>query len=101
MTRDQVEVRNRKAAGKQQPSIEICVQELKLHGFAAYDRYRIGAAVERELTRLFAEQGMPQALVQSFEAAHLDGGAFQASPDSRPEVVGVQIARTLYGGLTR
>ena len=35
-----------------------------LHGFAPGDRYRIGDAVERELARLFAEQGVPPSLAQ-------------------------------------
>ena len=44
--------------------IELHIEELVLHGFAPADRYRIGDTVQRELTRLLAEQGMPASLIQ-------------------------------------
>src|SRR3712207_3298477 len=57
-------------------NIELHIEELVLHGFAPGDRYRIGEAVQRELARLFAEQGVPPSLVGGGEVAHLDGGSF-------------------------
>ena len=101
MTRDHVEVRNRKVAGKQQPSIEIYIQELILRGFAAYDHHRVGAAVERELTRLFAEQDVPLSLIHRGEVARLDGGVFEMVPRSGAEQICVHIAQAVYGALTR
>ncbi len=29
----------------------------------------------------------------------MDGGAFEVAPDSRAQVVGVQVAKAVYGGL--
>ena len=37
-------------------NLNLHIEELVLHGFAPGDRYRIGEAVQQELTRLFAEQ---------------------------------------------
>jgi len=82
-------------------SIEVFIDELILHGFAASDRHRIKAAVERELGRLFSEQGAPSALAQTGEIATLDGGTVEVAPGSHVEAVGTQVARALYGGLSR
>lgn len=81
--------------------IELHIEELVLHGFAPADRHRIGDAVQRELTRLLTEQGMPASLVQRGEMARLDGGAFEIARGSRSEAIGAQVAQAVYGGLSR
>jgi len=80
-------------------NIELNIEELVLYGFAPGDRHRIGVAVEQELTRLLADQGVPQSLAQGEEVASVDGGAFEVAPGSRAQVVGAQVARAVYGGL--
>jgi len=80
-------------------NIELNIEELVLHGFTPGDRHRIGEAVERELTRLLADRGVPQSLAQGGEVASVDGGAFEVAPGSRAEVVGAQVAKAVYGGL--
>jgi hypothetical protein len=89
------------AAANRQPSIQLHIEELVLHGFSPGDRYRIGEAVQRELTRLFTEQGLPGRLVRGGEVAHPDSAAFNLAPDAKPEVVGVQVAQAVYGGLKK
>jgi hypothetical protein len=81
-----------------QPSTVVYIEELVLHGVTPSDRYRIGNAVQRELARLFVEQGAPDWLSQSGEVERLDGGAFKMRPGSRPEEIGAQIAHAIYGG---
>lgn len=81
-------------------NIELQIEELVLHGFAPGDRYRIGEAVEREMTRLFAEQGTPPSLPQRGEIARLNGGAFEVKPGSGAEAIGVQVGQAVYGGLS-
>ncbi|MFP5261551.1 MAG: hypothetical protein ACLGJB_06555 [Blastocatellia bacterium] len=83
------------------PNVELYIEELVLHGFVPGERHDIGEAVERELTRLFAEQGAPPQLSHSSQTARMDAGAFEVSPDSKPEVIGTQVAQTLYGRLGR
>jgi hypothetical protein len=80
--------------------LELHIEELVLHGFASGDRYRIGDALEHELGRLFAEQGIPPSLTQGREVAHLNGGAFEVKPGSRAQAIGVQVARAVYGGFS-
>ena len=84
-----------------QRAIELHIEELILHGFAHGDRYRIGVAVERELARLFGEQGLPASLSQEGEVARLDGGAFEVAPGFQADMIGSHVARAVYGGLLR
>jgi hypothetical protein len=78
--------------------IDFHIEELILHGFAAGDRDRIGAAIQQELTRLFTEQGMPRSMAQA-GIEQLKGGTFNVSAGMRADVVGTQIAQSIYGGL--
>jgi hypothetical protein len=80
-------------------SIEVDIEELVLHGFSPCDRHRIGEAVEQELTRLLADRRVPQSLERGREIANMDGGAFEVAQGSRAQVVGVQVAKAVYGGL--
>ena len=80
-------------------SIELHIQELVLHGFDARDRHRIRDAVERELGRLLAEQGLASAMIGKAEIAALDPGTFSVTPDANPENTGGLIARAIYKGL--
>jgi hypothetical protein len=79
-------------------NIELHIEELVLHGFSQGDRYRIAEAVERELTQLFTEIGVPQSLSNGGEIERLDGGAFEMTHRSKPEGIGAQVARAVYGG---
>jgi hypothetical protein len=80
-------------------NIELNIDELVLHGFAPGDRHSIGEAVERELTRLLADGGVPQSLERGGDIGHVDGGAFEVAPDPRAKVVGAQVAKAVYEGL--
>ena len=82
-------------------NVELNIEELVLHGFSPGDRHHIGEAVERELTRLLADRGVPQSLAQGGEVASVDGGAFEVAPGSRAQVVGAQVAQAVYGGFWR
>ena len=72
-----------------------------LHGFPPHDRYRVSAAVEAELGRLFAERGVPAGLAQSGQVASLDGGEFTVAPGSTAEALSAQIAAQIYRGIGR
>lgn len=79
-------------------SVELHIEELVLRGFPASDRHRIGDAFERELTRLFTEQGAPPAIRQGGGLLRLDGGAFEVKPGSDANTIGAQLATAIYGG---
>ena len=84
-----------------QPSVELHIEELVLHGFDPANRYAIGEAVKRELTRLFTEQGAPTAITQDGEIVQVDIGAFEMSAGFNAETIGIQLAKAIYGGLSR
>ena len=83
----------------QPANVELHIEELVLHGFAPGDRAGVGAAVERELTRLFAEGSVPPSLVAGGAWRQLDGGSFTVAPGSGAERIGVQVAQAVYRGL--
>ena len=81
------------------PHVRLRIEELVLEGFAPGDRYRIGEAVERELARLLAEQGVPGALAAGDEASRFVARSFELAPDSGPDAIGSRVAAAVYGGL--
>ncbi|MGI8917683.1 MAG: hypothetical protein ACR2H6_03700 [Pyrinomonadaceae bacterium] len=83
------------------PSVNFHIDELVLHGFESARRYAIGDAMQRELTRLFTEEGAPVAITDDVEIAHLNGGAIDVSPSANGEATGIQLARKIYGGLAQ
>jgi hypothetical protein len=84
---------------KTQNSIKLHIEELVLHGFTGNDRDRIAAAIQQEFTRLFTEQGIPPSLAQGGQIGQLNGGKFEMTTGMKPEVAGIQIAQSIYGGL--
>lgn len=80
-------------------AIEVTIDELVLHGFAASDRYAIAEAVQRELARLVAAQGVSPSLARGGETACLNGGAFPAVPGMGGDKLGSLVAQGVYRGL--
>jgi hypothetical protein len=80
-------------------NVELRIEELVLRGFESADHHRIGEAVERELARLFVEEGVPPSLAREGGIDRVDGGAFEAQPGSGAEAIGAHVARAVYGGL--
>lgn len=80
-------------------NVRLRIEELVLEGFPPGDRYRITAAVETELARLFAEQGIPPGLAGGGTVPMLDGGSFDVAPHARTDQIGAQVAQAVYGGL--
>ena len=79
--------------------LELQIEELVLHGFPPWERHRIGDALQGELARLLAEEATPTfALTGDREIGRLAAGAFELAPGMRPEAVGIQVARAVYGG---
>ena len=81
-------------------SVELRIGELVLRGFEPGNGHRISEAVEHELARVFAEDGVPLGLAREAGIARVDGGTFEARPGMGAEVVGVQVARAVYEGLS-
>lgn len=82
-------------------ALELRIEELVLHGFTPNDRLRIGHAMQRELARLFREQGVPPSLAQGRAIERLDGGTLHMAPGAKSRTIGSQIAQAVYGGLIR
>ena len=80
--------------------VELHIEELILHGFPRHERYSIGEAIEMELTRLFAEQGIPSLFSAGGSIESLNAGTINLNPKTKPINVGKNIAGTVYKGFT-
>jgi hypothetical protein len=76
--------------------VRVRIDELVLHGFDPRDRLAIGAAVERELARLFAAE---RAGAAPAGADRVDAGSFEVPRDAAPGAVAAEIARAIHGGI--
>ena len=81
-------------------NVDVRIEEFVLHGFPQGDQLGIGDAAGRELSRLFAERGVPQSLAHGADAPRLDAGSFEMSPEQSSETIGAQVARSVYGALS-
>ena len=85
-------------------SLGLHIEEIVLHGFDPRGRYAVGDAVRQELARLLNERGAPSSLgatAATETVGWLDAGSFRAAPNARPQTLGAQVARAVYGGLKR
>jgi uncharacterized membrane-anchored protein len=82
-------------------NINLNIEQIVLHGFAYVDRDAIAAALQQELARLFAEQGLPLALGVSGQINRVQGGSFAITPDMQVEAIGSQIAQAIYQSFGR
>ncbi len=81
--------------------LEISIDRLVLGGFAAEDGARIRVSIERELARLFAEQGLSEGLTEGVSIARLSGGEIGVESGVHAEPAGTHIARAIYGAMKR
>jgi hypothetical protein len=84
-----------------QPSMELHIEELVLHGFAPGDRYVIGEAVERQLALLLGKEGIPNLLRSENAIDEIKGATFNAAYNTQPNAIGKQIAQTVYQGFSQ
>jgi len=87
--------------GSEPVALDLRIDEVVFHGFEPNDRIRIGEAMQRELARLFLDQGVPPALAQDRAIERLDGETLHIAPGAKSRTIGSQIAQTVYGGLIR
>lgn len=62
---------------------------------------QVRAAVERELTALFATRGVPNSLLGGGAVPKLSGTSMRQSKGSTPTGVGRDVAGSIYGSFSR
>lgn len=82
-----------------QQDIRLHIENLVLHGIPVADRAAVGVAVQQELTRLLSERGLPSSLSSSVTVDRFHAGSISFQADASAGSVGLQIARSVYGGL--
>ncbi len=81
--------------------VELHIEEIVLHGFAARDRHRIAAAVQVELARLLAAEGQANLLKGRWSLETVNAGAFKVQANAKPQAAGAQIAQAVYRTMKR
>jgi hypothetical protein len=82
-------------------NINIHIERLILDGLAISQRQRplVQAAVEAELSRLLAADGLAAHLQSGGALPQLKGDNIQLTHQSDPDTLGRQIARSVYSGI--
>jgi hypothetical protein len=83
---------------KQTP-IELEIEELILRDVPSALRPHLAEVIKQELARLLLEQGLPPSLAQGGNVSDIAIGPVRIAEHARAEVVGSQIARSVYGQL--
>ncbi|HEY7293635.1 MAG TPA: hypothetical protein VH916_01285 [Dehalococcoidia bacterium] len=88
--------------GAWRPEILLHVDQLVLDGFrtaATGDPERLGEALQRELTRLFAERGVGDRLARGGNDSALEVATIELPAEADAAAIGVQVARAVFRGL--
>jgi len=82
-------------------NINVHIERLVLDGISisANQRPLLQAAIESELTRLLATNGLAPHLLSGGAMPHAPAGSMQLAADSKPTHLGQQIAQAVYGGI--
>ena len=81
------------------PDIELVIDELVLHGFDRRDQYRIGQAIQHELTNLLSRAEGVSSLDRDQERARVNAGTVHVPEGAQPSVVGTNVAQAVYRGI--
>lgn len=80
-------------------SVHVHIERLVLEGVASTDRHRIGAAVERELAHLIAQDGLPDRRQEATSTERVRGKDLNIGQQQNATEFGVSIAQSIFGGL--
>jgi hypothetical protein len=81
--------------------LEVHIEELALHGFAAADRHRIGDALQAELEQQFTAQDLSSFGDKAISIPRMSCAAFKSAPGAPPQDIGSALARSLHRGLSQ
>lgn len=83
------------------PTIELHIDELVLHGFSEHNQAQLVEAIEHEIIRVLQDRGLPAGLSADAAIGRLNAGTFTLQVDAKTEIVGQNIANSIYNGFTK
>ena len=78
-------------------TVNLHIEHLVLDGVSEQERERVGQALQAELSRLLAEQGLPTGWRDGTASPTLNGGRFGIISGMSAEETGRTIAGKIYG----
>ncbi len=82
-------------------TIELTIDELTLEGIEPRLQKKAVDAMQKELTRLLSQKGVPPALSLAGTVPNLNAKNLKISPGASPEKIGAQLAYSLYQSLEK
>lgn len=79
--------------------IEIYIERIVLEGFGNLNRRELNQYIQKHLTAMLAEQGLPQTLTDMGEVNKLNGGQIHLPSKQTTENIGISIAGGIYQGI--
>jgi hypothetical protein len=79
-------------------TIELHIEELVLHGFARRDRLAIADALQEELSRVIAEDGLAE-IRGPASIERVKAGSFHVAAEAGGKAIGTQAANAVYQGV--
>lgn len=80
------------------PDVELLIERLVLPAMGLADRRAVVEAVERELTRLLAERGVPPGLSGDGPVS-VSPPAVTVAAGARPGAIGARVAEAIYASV--
>jgi len=80
-----------------QANLELTIGRLLLPDLPPSQRARVTAVIEQELTRLWAEQGVPAGVAG--DGLALDAATIELPAGTSAQAMGVQVAQSIYNRL--
>ncbi|MGD2069859.1 MAG: hypothetical protein PVI57_14405 [Gemmatimonadota bacterium] len=81
------------------PTVELRIEALVLRGFGDVNPAWVAIVVQRELTRLLAEEGVPPSWGLGTVPARVARAALEVEAGVSADALGTRIARSLHGVL--
>ena len=94
-------MKDRLARRPPDPSLCLHIERVVVEGvpLASHQAAVLEVALQAELGRMLAAQGVPPALARGGARRGIDGGEIQMGHATPPAAAAVQLARAVYGGL--
>jgi hypothetical protein len=80
-------------------AITVAIDGIVFHGLNAFEARLAGRAFAAEFGRMLERQGLPDILAQNTSTPTLLVDGFQIRLADRPQAIGQQLAKAVYGGL--
>ncbi len=85
--------------GGRRSVVELTIERLVLPVLSLSDQRAVASAVERELSRLVAERGLPPGMGAGDQSISVAPPVVRVPAGLRPDAIGARVAEAIYAGM--